>query len=179
MKFLLDKYFERTSGYFPFFKYCPRKYWDYYFNKRASLTLGYEYNPENPKTLNEKIKWLIHNEKLELKTKLTDKILVKGYVASKIGPNHTAELYGCFDNFEEIDFSVMPNQFVLKANHGWKMNILVKNKNYIYRNHKEIKTITNKWLKTNYEEYSTEPQYENIRKKLLTEHTIQDMLQVL
>ena len=72
--------------------------------------------------------------------------MVKGYVASKIGPNHTAELYGCFDNFEEIDFSVMPNQFVLKANHGWKMNILVKNKNYIYRNKMSLAEDLKKWL---------------------------------
>lgn len=174
MKFLLDKYFEKTKGFFPFFKYCPRKYWDWYLKKRAYLTLGYDYNYKTPKTLSEKIRWLIYNEKPELKTKLTDKILAKGYVASKIGANHTAELYGIYDNFREIDFSVLPDEFALKANHGWKMNIFVKNKNFIYKNYKNIQKITDEWLKINYEEFSIEPQYRNIKRKLLIEQLRND-----
>ena len=67
MKYFLDKYFEKTKGFYPFFKYCPQKYWDYYFCKRATNTLGYEYNWHEPKTLNEKIRWLIYREKLDLK----------------------------------------------------------------------------------------------------------------
>lgn len=169
MKFLLGKYFEKTHGLYPFFKYCPKRYWDYYINKRASLTLGYEYNFYNPQTLNEKIRWLIYNEKLELKTKLSDKISVKGYVASKLGANHSAELYGIYDNFGEIDFSILPDEFALKANHGWRMNILSKNKSFIYKNYKDIEKITSRWLKINYEEFSVEPQYRNIKKKLLVE----------
>ena len=76
MKFVLDKYYKKTRGFYPFFKYCPDIYKDYYLKKRAFDTMGYEYNWKEPKTLNEKIRWLIFNEKLDLKTKLTDKILV-------------------------------------------------------------------------------------------------------
>lgn len=170
MKYFLDKYFEKTRGFYPFFKYCPKQWREYYLAKRAYNTLGYEYNWQNPKTLNEKIRWLIFYEKPELKSKLTDKILVKSYIASKLGKNHSAELYGIFNNIDEIDFSILPDSFALKANCGWRMNILVKDKKYIKENYKDIKRITNKWLNTDFELFSLEPQYRRIRKKLMIEH---------
>jgi hypothetical protein len=169
IKHILDKYFARTKGNYPFFKYCPKQYIDYYVNKKASNILGYEYNYRTPKTLNEKIRWLIFNENLELKTKLTDKISVKGYVASKLGCNHSAEIYGIYNNFKEIDFSILPNEIAIKANHGWRMNVISKNKNFIFSNFKDINYITNKWLKTNFEEFNVEPQYKNIKRKLFVE----------
>lgn len=169
MKNLLDIYFEKTRGFYPFFKYCPKQKRDYYLKKRAYNILGYDYDWQNPKTLNEKIRWLIFNEKLDLKTKLTDKILVKQYVANKLGKHHSAELYGTYNNFEEIDFSVLPEEFALKANCGWRMNILIKNKEFIYNNREKIKQATKKWLSTNYEDFSLEPQYRNIKRKLLIE----------
>ena len=170
MKFILDKYYEKTRGFYPFFKYCPKIYWEHYLKRRAFDVLGYEYDWKNPKTLNEKIRWLIYNEKLDLKTKLTDKILVKSYVAQKIGKNHTAELYGVYNDFDEIDFDVLPNEFVLKANSGWKMNLFINNKNLInQKTKKQLKAVTKKWLNTNFEFFSVEPQYRNIKRKLLIE----------
>ncbi len=170
MKLLYDKFYQKTRGFYPFFKYCPRKYWENYIKKRAFDALGYEYDYNSPKTLNEKIRWLLYNEKPELKTRLSDKILVKSFAAEKLGPNHTAELYGVWDNFKDIPFNALPNSFALKANHGWRMNIIVKNKAFIYKHYKDLNSLTKKWLKINYEEYSAEPQYRNIKRKLFAEY---------
>ena len=170
MKFILDKFYEKTRGFYPFFKYCPHIYQEHYLKRRAYDTLGYEYNWKNPKTLNEKIRWLVFNEKLDLKTKLTDKIGVKSYVAQKLGKHHSAELYGIYNNLDEIDFSILPNSFALKANCGWRMNIFINNKRYIEERYEKVKVITNKLLKINYNEFSLEPQYKKINKKLLIEH---------
>lgn len=171
MKLFYNKLFEKIDDVsFPFFKYIPKKHWDYYVRERASRVLGYKYNHLKPNSLNEKIRWLIYNEKLELKTKLTDKILMKSYVAKKIGNGHTAELYGIYTNFNQIDFSILPDKYALKANSGWKMNVIVKNKDFINTHYKSIKELTNIWLKTNFELYSAEPQYKGIKRKLLIEH---------
>ncbi len=170
MKYLLDKYYEKTQGFYPFFKYCPYKYRDYYIKKRAKDLMISDYCWQSPKTLNEKIRWLIFNEKLELKTKLTDKILVKSYIASKLGKGFSAELYGIYNNVNEIDFSILPDKFALKANHGWRMNILIYNKDFIRKNFNTIKQVSNRWMHTNYELYSIEPQYRNIKPKLFVEH---------
>lgn len=56
MKFLLDKYYKITKGFYPFFKWCPKKYQDYYIRKRANDVLIKNYYWQNPKTLNEKNK---------------------------------------------------------------------------------------------------------------------------
>jgi hypothetical protein len=168
-KYILDKYFEETTGNYPFFKYCPKQYIDYYVNKKASNILGYEYNYRTPKTLNEKIRWLIFNENLELKTKLTDKILMKGYVSSKLGANHTAELYGIYKEFDEIDFSILPDKYALKTNHGWKMNVIVQNRKFVDLNKNVIRDMITKWLNIDYSKYSVEPQYKNIQRHILIE----------
>ena len=169
-KLIYDYYFNKTGGFYPFFKYCPDYLKEYYLKKRAYNVLGYEYNFKEPKTLNEKIRWLVYNEKLDLKTKLTDKILCKSYVALRLGQNHSADLYGIYDNFKEIDFSVMPRQFALKANHGWRMNILVKNKSKLLTNYTSIEKLTKRWLRTNLYDFSLEPQYKGIKRKLFAEY---------
>lgn len=172
-KFILDKFFEKTKGYFPFFKYCPSKYRFHYFNKRASRNLGYEYNFLQPKTLNEKIMWLAYNEKLDLKTQLTDKIKVKDYITEKIGVDHCAKILGIWDDFNEIDFSELPDKFLLKVNHSWKKNLfLSKNMMKSSAQREKYRKLTREWLKMNYFEYSIEPQYKNIKPKLFIEESL-------
>ena len=173
VKYLLDKFFEKTRGFYPFFKYCPKKYKIHYFNKRASQTLGYEYNFLTPKTFNEKVMWLAYNEKLELKTLLTDKIKVKDYINEKLGEGHCAQIYGVWDDFNDIDFSKLPSVSVLKVNNSWKKNLTLIN-NLSNKQKKELKKLVNKWLKMNYFDYSLEPQYENIKPKIFAEKLLLD-----
>ncbi len=173
LKKVLDKYFEKTKGFYPFFKYCPRKYHVYYINKRASRTLDYEYNYLNPRSFNEKVRWLIYNEKLKIKSLLTDKIKVKTYINEKLGEGHCAAIYGIWENFDDIDFSYIPNKFALKYNAGWKMNCIVGEKSYFMKERALIKQTTKKWLSTKYEEFSVEPQYKYIEPKLFIENLIE------
>ncbi len=169
MRKILDKYFEQTQGFYPFFKYCPKKFQTYYINKRASKTLGYEYNYLEPKTFNEKIRWLIYNEKLNIKSYLTDKIKVKTYINEMLGEGICTPIYGIWNNFDDIEFSYLPARFVLKANHAWNTNLIISNKEQIKNNRKYIKKITTSWLKMHYEEYSLEPQYKHIKPRLFAE----------
>lgn len=169
-QFVLDKYFEKTKGFYPFFKYCPKKYHTHYINRRASETLSYNYNWLNPVSLNEKIRWLSYNERLKSKTLLTDKIKMKAYVASVIGEGHTAEIYGIWDKFDDIDFEYIPNEFALKANHAWRMNVFVTDKRFIEKNRPTLRKLTKLWLNTKFEYYSLEPQYRDIEPKLFIEY---------
>lgn len=83
---------------------------------------------ENPQTYNEKIQWLKLYDCTPLKTRLADKYAVREYVKEKIGEQYLTPLLGVWDFFDEIDFDSLPDQFVLKANHGCGWNILVKDK---------------------------------------------------
>lgn len=48
---------------------------------------------------------------------LVDKYEAKRLVANSIGESHIIPTLGVWDNFDDIDFSVLPNQFVLKCTH--------------------------------------------------------------
>lgn len=170
LKYFLEKYYIKTGGFYPFFKYCPTIYKYYFLNKRYFDTVGYCPNLKNPKTFNEKVRWLILNEKTDLKTKLTDKIHVKNWVNDKLGKGYCAELYGIWKEYKEIDFSTLPDKFAIKANHGWKMNLFVLNKeNFSKTKSDYAKSTTEKWIQTNYFDFSLEPQYKNIEKRLFAE----------
>jgi hypothetical protein len=79
--------------------------------------LGYKLNLKRPRTFNEKINWLKIHDRNPKYTKLVDKIEVKQYVAGIIGIKYIIPTLGVWDKPEDINFDVLPNQFVLKTNH--------------------------------------------------------------
>ena len=165
-----DDYYRKTKGFYPFFKNCPFFLKEHYFSKRFYDQVGYWGDFKKPKTFNEKIRWLLFNENLKLKTQLTDKINVKYYVTEKIGSKYCAQLYGKWKTFKQIDFSILPDKFALKTNHGWKMNILVLDKtSMLKRNREHVEKTVNEWLQINYYDFSLEPQYKKIKKRIFAE----------
>lgn len=122
---------------------------------------------ENPKTFTEKIQWLKIYDSTELKTNCADKILVRNYVKEKLGKDICIPLLGVFNNFNDINFNILPNSFVIKCNHGCGMNIIIKDKNKLNKN--EIKQKLNNWLKYDYSELGGELQYKNIKRKIFIE----------
>lgn len=80
--------------------------------------MGKPLNLKTPKTFNEKLQWLkLYNRKPEY-TKMVDKYAVKQYVANIIGEEYIIPTLGVWDKFDDIDFSSLPDQFVLKTTHG-------------------------------------------------------------
>lgn len=81
------------------------------------IHFGKRLNLENPQTFNEKLQWLkIHNRK-PIYNIMVDKCAVKQYVANVIGDEYITKNYGSWNSFNEIDFSKLPDRFVLKCNH--------------------------------------------------------------
>jgi hypothetical protein len=72
----------------------------------------------NPRSFNEKLQWLKANDHNPMYPKLVDKFAVRKYIADAIGEEYLIPLVGgpwnCFD---EIDFSSLPERFVLKTTH--------------------------------------------------------------
>lgn len=94
----------------------------YYFYMGKKLDL------KNPKTFTEKIQWLkLYNRKEEYH-RLVDKHEVKGIVASIIGEEHVIPTLGVWDSFDEIDFSALPQQFVLKTTNASQTTMICMDK---------------------------------------------------
>ena len=85
-------------------------------------------NLENPTSFNEKIQWLKIYDVPPLKTRLSDKYLVREWVADIIGPQYLIPLLGTWSSFDEIEFDRLPNTFFLKCNHGCYFNMPVRDK---------------------------------------------------
>jgi len=89
-----------------------------YLKVRFFLLMGKKLNLENPQTYNEKLQWLKLYDRNPDYTKMVDKYAVKEYVASIIGPEYVIPTIGVWDSPEIIEWSRLPNQFVLKTTNG-------------------------------------------------------------
>ena len=89
-----------------------------YLKWRYRFIFGKKLNLENPKGFNEKINWLKIYNRNPLYPTIVDKATAKDYVRPIIGDEKIIPTYGVWDNFEEIDFNKLPNQFVLKSTNG-------------------------------------------------------------
>ena len=130
-------------------------------------------NLDNPVTFNEKIQWLKLYNSIPIKTRLADKYLVREYVKNKIGKEYLIPLLGVYDKFEEINFGMLPDKFVIKCNHGSGYNIIVKDKSKL--NLKDIQTKINNWMNINYPfVYGMELHYRDIEPKIIIEEFMDD-----
>ncbi len=89
-----------------------------YLKWRYRFIFGKKLNLENPKGFNEKINWLKIYNRNPLYPRLVDKAEVKKIVAERIGEEYIIPTYGVWNRFEDIDFDMLPTQFVLKSTNG-------------------------------------------------------------
>lgn len=94
----------------------------YYRNMHEKL------NWNSLQTYNEKMQWEKMFNKDPRKVKLADKYRVREWVKDKIGEQYLIPLLGVWDSSREIDFSKLPNSFVLKTNCGTGDVVIVKDK---------------------------------------------------
>ena len=105
--------------------------------------------------------------KEDLVSKCAGRVGVREYVKEQGFDELLIKIYGVFDRFEDIDFSKLPNQFVLKCSHGCAMNYICYDKSKI--NYEELKKKFNKWLKTNYGKKTLELHYSKIKPQIIIE----------
>ena len=129
-------------------------------------------NLRNPRTFNEKTTWLKLNDYNgnSLVSKCADKYLVREYVENKGCGEILNELYGVYDNFDEIDFAQLPDRFALKCVHGCAYNIIVddKGKLDVDNARKRIK----KWQKEKYGYATSELHYTRIKPRIIVEKNL-------
>ncbi|MSU02126.1 ATP-grasp fold amidoligase family protein [Tissierella pigra] len=132
---------------------------------------GKKLNLTNPKTFNEKLWWLKLNNKDPLLTNCSDKVKVRKYV-EECGLGHILnEIYGVYDNANDIDFDNLENAFI-KTNHGSGTNIIWdKNRQF---DKQKFRNIFNKALEHNYYLESREWNYKNIEPKIIVERILED-----
>ena len=163
-----------------------RKIWEYLIDKscfkwipdkkflefKYMLRIEKELNLDNPKTFNEKLQWLKLYDRNPEYTKMVDKYEVKKYISETIGEEYIIPTIGVWDNFEDINFENLPNQFVLKCTHDSGGIVICKDKKSL--DIEQARKKLNKSLKRNYYYVHREWPYKKIKPRIIAEKYMVD-----
>ena len=146
----------------------------YYTEERKKQTSPYlgKYNDLNSETIQNKINYLIIHESPDYKSKIVDKIGVHEYSQKVLGKDICVPILKIYNDANEINFDELPNQFVLKCNHGAGMNIIVNDKSKL--NFDDDKNNLNNWKNIDFGFREGEFQYINIERKIFAEIFLKD-----
>ncbi len=134
--------------------------------------MGRKLNLSSPKRYTEKIQWLKLNNRKPEYTIMVDKYLVKKYVADIIGEEYIIPTLGVWDRFEDIDFSSLPQQFVLKCTHDSGGLVICKDKKILDIEQAKVKI--NKSLSKNYYKAGREWPYKDVKPRIIAETYMED-----
>lgn len=143
-----------------------------YLSVKYFSRFGHKMNWKNPQTFNEKLNWLklyYHEPKL---TTMADKYAVKELVSKMIGEEYVVPCYGVYNKIDEIDFSKLPDQFVIKATHDSSGALVCKDKNQM--DIEKVREKYSKILKRNWYYSSREWVYKNIPPRIIVDQYLDD-----
>ena len=131
------------------------------------INMGKKLDLDNPQTFNEKLQWLKLNDRKDIYSTMVDKYEVKKYVSNIIGERYIIPTLGVYDSFDEIDFTELPEQFVLKCTHDSGGLVICKNKEElnIRKERKKFK----KLLNTDFFRFEREWPYKNVKPRIIAE----------
>lgn len=130
---------------------------------------------KHPKDLNEKILYLKLFTDTSKWTQLADKYKVRDYVKSCGLESMLIPIYGAWDRVEDIPFSELPQQFILKANNGdgKGTNVKIDKAKMSEPDWAALRKRLQGWLNARHiGALSAEPQYRGIKPMILAEELL-------
>lgn len=131
------------------------------------IATGRKLNLKNPTRFTEKLQWYKLNYRKSIMTQCADKYEVRDYVASKGYEDILVPLYGIYNSASDINFSKLPERFVLKTTNGSHTNLLCEDKSRLDIN--STKKELNIWLKERTAKAGREWPYYNINARIISE----------
>lgn len=122
----------------------------------------------HPKSFSEKLQWLKLNDRKPEYTEMVDKYLAKKYVEKRIGEKYIIPTLGVWDEFDQIEFEKLPDQFVLKTTHDSGGVVICKDKANFDK--AAAKRKLEKSLKRNYYWAEREWPYKNVKPRIIAEN---------
>lgn len=158
--------------YNAFWYYLLPDSWEitYHFKKNV----GYVPNLKNPKSFNEKIQWLKLNDRDSRYPDLIDKFKVKDIVKEIIGDEYIIPtLFGPYYDIEDIPWSDLPEQYVIKCNHDAASVIICKDK-FIFDVEYAKKNLSLCLKRNYYHSMGKQWGYKNIDRCVFVEQYVED-----
>lgn len=143
---------------------------DVFISKCFRARMGYDLDLNAPKTFNEKLQWLKLNDRKAIYAMMVDKYEAKQYVASLVGEKYIIPSLGVWDNFSDINFDILPNEFVIKCTHDSGGLIVCRGKKDL--DLVKAKSKIEKSLEKNYYTHMREWPYKNVKPRIIAEQFI-------
>ena len=139
-----------------------------FLSRMFQILMNQELSLEHPKTFNEKLQWLkLYNRKTSYTT-MVDKYKVREYIRERLGEKYLIPLLGVWNNPEEIDFDILPNQFVLKCNHNSGLGMSICKDKVLFDFAKAKKDLR-RGIRENYYQKNREWPYKDVPRKIIAE----------
>ena len=159
--------FKNTILFSPLIRIIPDRL---YLRLHFRISVGYKLNLKNPRSFNEKIQYLkLHDRKVEY-TNYVDKIEAKKYLSTAISDEYIIPTIGVYNSFDDIDFSKLPDSFVVKTSHDSGGVVVCNDKKNFDID--RARKIINRSMKRNYFYLGREWPYKNIIPKVFVEENI-------
>lgn len=132
-------------------------------------------NLKNPVGYNEKLQWLKLHDKHPEYSILVDKLRVRDVIKEKLGDGYMFPLLGHWEKFDDIDFSALPNEFVLKCNHDSGSVKIIKDKeSFSKEDFQKLKQFYDRRVRHNFFYAGREYQYKNVKPYIIAEQLMHD-----
>ena len=138
----------------------------YWIKTKRSLNL------KNPQRYSEKIQWYKLNYRNPKMQVCADKYLVRQYIIDHGLKDILIPIYGVYNHYSDIDFSKLPQKFVMKTTNGSGTNYLCHNKNQL--DYSKLALTFEKWLQRDIFAAAREWSYEGLQPKIITEAFLED-----
>lgn len=123
---------------------------------------------KNPETFNEKLQWmkLYYYPSNPTVIQCADKYACRAYIQRKGYGDKLVPLLGVWDDAKDIEWDKLPDQFVLKCNHGCAYNIVVLDKEKLDKA-ATVRQLNN-WLREDFGAFNVELHYSQIKHHRIT-----------
>lgn len=145
-------------------------------NELYKSNFGVGVNWSNPSDINEKINYMKFYTDTSEWTMLADKYRVREFIIERVGSEYLIPLLGVWEKVEDIDYSKLPDSFVLKTNNGAGSVLVIKDKKTldVIKTEKKLK----RYLKTNFGRIHAEPHYSKIEPCIIAEELLTEVSEV-
>ena len=133
------------------------------------LVMGKRLHLHPPILFSEKLQWLKLHQKDPQFTLLVDKLAVKEHVSKLLGSDYVCPTIATWDSVEEINYDILPDQFVLKTTHsGGNTGVVICHDKELFDQiaaKEKLKESMNSNIYTRYREWP----YKNVKRRIIAE----------
>ncbi len=143
-----------------------------YVKWKYRLNMGERCDLEHPKTFQEKLQWIKFNDRKPIYHQMVDKVEVKKFVSERVGEEYVIPTLGVWENFEDIDFDALPNEFIMKNTYDSGTYYICTDKSQLDKEAVR-KRLSVTWGK-DYYVFSREWPYKGLKRRIIAEPLLHD-----